>query len=288
MKTTYKIFSLRYVVYSLVIILSTSTYGLVHALNTISTWFQTTWSLVSIDAHNNCRQVRHTWGQSYFVPTRTAAEWQAFRQNAPSDVVLDSCIDRYPGCDTDDITVWSYTIAACNVGATTAWITSVSYGRLFQWWEDIAWDTSSGLTAANNCTWDRDTQSCTTPSLSAWSSSVWDTTSWGTDRWLDYGDTRWPCAPWYRVPSVTDWQGIVTAGGWGSDWAAMQTALQLPYAGNRFWSDGTRSFGGSFGYYWSSSPSGTFGHYLHFNSSYLYPAFSSNRALGLSVRCFKN
>ncbi|MDR0650426.1 MAG: hypothetical protein LBG59_03275 [Candidatus Peribacteria bacterium] len=41
-------------------------------------------------------------------------------------------MSRYPGCDTDDITVGSYTIAACNVGATTAGTTSASYGSLFQ------------------------------------------------------------------------------------------------------------------------------------------------------------
>lgn len=186
--------------------------------------------------------------------------------------------------NADDIQIGQYTISACNIWSEYV----MDFGRLFQWWENVAWDASSWLTTANNCTWDRDTQSCTTPSLSAWSSSVWDTTSWGTDRWLDYGDTRWPCLLWYRVPSVTDWQGIVTAWWWGTNGTAMQTALQLPYAGYRNSSNGTWLNGGSSGYYWSSSPSGTNGYILIFSSSSILPSNAIDRASGFSVRCFKN
>jgi hypothetical protein len=34
--------------------------------------------------------------------------------------------NRYPGCDTDDITIGSYTVAACNVGSSIAGTTSAS------------------------------------------------------------------------------------------------------------------------------------------------------------------
>ncbi|MDR3168342.1 MAG: hypothetical protein LBU27_00840, partial [Candidatus Peribacteria bacterium] len=39
----------------------------------------------------------------------------------------------YPGCNHVDLTVDSYTIAACNVGATVAGTSVASYGSWFQW-----------------------------------------------------------------------------------------------------------------------------------------------------------
>jgi hypothetical protein len=39
--------------------------------------------------------------------------------------------NRYPGCDTDDIRVGNYTIAACNVGASRAGTGSASYGGYY-------------------------------------------------------------------------------------------------------------------------------------------------------------
>lgn len=98
-----------------------------------------------------------------------------------------SLANQYPGCDTPDIVLangqrW----AACNVGATatvTAYADNVystqpnAIGKFFQWGENVAWDYSSGVGTANNCTWNRDTQTCTTSDLSAWPTTVSDTTS---------------------------------------------------------------------------------------------------------------
>ena len=123
MKTTYKIFSLRYVVYSLVLLLSVSTYWFVSALNTIGAWFQTTASNTTIDAHNECRQVRHTWSQSYFVPTRTSAEWTAFRNNHPSDISIQGCAAWWEeiGMMTGMFSDYHATVVTWWDG-TTAWI----------------------------------------------------------------------------------------------------------------------------------------------------------------------
>ncbi len=63
----------------------------VWAINTVATGFQTTTSDVEIDAHSTCQNVKHTWSNSYFVPTKTSAEWSAFRNNTPSDVALSAC-----------------------------------------------------------------------------------------------------------------------------------------------------------------------------------------------------
>ena len=61
------------------------------ALNTISTGYRTTTSNQVINGHGVCQQVRHTSGLAAFVPTKTSAEWAAFRANAPSNVALSSC-----------------------------------------------------------------------------------------------------------------------------------------------------------------------------------------------------
>jgi len=68
----------------------------------------------------------------------------------------------------------------------------------------------------------------------------------------------------------------------------MQTALKLPFAGYRGLDNGAFDDGGSFGYYWSSSPDGTGGYLLLFVSSEVDPSIIYDRAEGFSVRCFKN
>ena len=45
---------------------------------------------------------------------------------------------------------------------------------------------------------------------------------------------------------------------------------------------------GTNGNYWSSSPNGTNGYNLNFNSTAINPSNNNNRANGFSVRCFKN
>jgi len=68
----------------------------------------------------------------------------------------------------------------------------------------------------------------------------------------------------------------------------MQTSLKMPFAGSRHWDNGAFDDGGSGGDYWSSSPNGTNGYFLYFNSSNINPSHSLHRAYGFSVRCFKN
>lgn len=62
-------------------------------INTIATWFKTTTSVKEVDAHWICKGVKHTWSQAYFVPSKTASEWTAFRNNKPSDTALSECVD---------------------------------------------------------------------------------------------------------------------------------------------------------------------------------------------------
>jgi len=69
----------------------------VWAINTVNTWYKTTTAIVEIDAHSTCRTVRHTGSISYFVPTKSSAEWSAFRANEPSNIVTNTCCDSSLG-----------------------------------------------------------------------------------------------------------------------------------------------------------------------------------------------
>ena len=218
----------------------------------------------------------------------------------------------FPWCDTADIIVCSwawawYTISACNVWTTTAstdW--TVSRWQYFQWWRNkwfAYWDITQQPTQIANASYDSNNDTY----WFVWNSNLssyrydWivnqDDNLWWDNSWAWTDEQRqWPCPTWYHVPSQTEWSGIVSA--WDgvlwdiswttTEWTNLQTALKLPYAGGRNRGNGSFVNGGSNGYYWSSSPNGTGGYSLSFNSSYVNPSRYDYRANGFSVRCFKN
>jgi len=222
-------------------------------------------------------------------------------QNTPTPF---SATTTYPWCNTADIIVCSwnqtwYTISACNVWATTAstdW--TVSRWEYFQWWRNkwfAYWDTTQQSTQIANASYDPNNDTY----WFVWNSNLssyrydWivdqDDNLWWNNSWAWTDEQRqWPCPTWYHVPSQPEWSGIVTAWQWWSNWANMQTALKLPYAGFRHRNNGALINGGSYGYYWSSSPNGTNGHYLYFYSSKITPSHFNSRVYGFFVRCFKN
>lgn len=63
------------------------------------------------------------------------------------------------------------------------------------------------------------------------------------------------------------------------------TVTIFPASGYRFGSNGQLFYVGRNGYYWSGSPNGTYGYYLYFYSSNVYPGYDNNRSFGFSVRC---
>ena len=86
--------------------------------------------------------------------------------------------------------------------------------------------------------------------------------------------------------SWDDWSLVASTNIYDGDaWTAMEKAgaVFLPAAGDR---EGTAvDYVGSYGYYWSATPSGTSGACcLDFGSGYLGPEDYSNRSYGLSVR----
>lgn len=108
-------------------------------------------------------------------------------------------------------------------------------------------------------------------------------------------DMQWPCPDGFHVPLSSEWQTVIdiwTALWWGSsDWTNFWMALKLPFAGERSRIDASVYGQGSAGNYWSSSPYPSDVYYsynLSFNSSNVSPQIYSFRALGFSVRCFKD
>ena len=160
--------------------------------------------------------------------------------------------------------------------AATIWGSSVSDFDVLWWW-----------------LWDADT-----------TTSV-DTFWWWVKNW----DTRqWPCAPGYHVPSIWEWNALITY--WYnaknplskkslttlnrfSD-SSFNTDFKLPIAGERSNSAANLIYifyGDSYGYYWSSSPdseSSNLAHYLILDSSNVGANAVDKRAYGFSVRCFKD
>ena len=65
-------------------------------------------------------------------------------------------------------------------------------------------------------------------------------------------------------------------------------AFKLPFAGGRDCYDASLYDQGSYGYYWSSSPSYIYTNILRFDSSVVRSDYETFRVLGTSVRCFKN
>ncbi len=101
-----------------------------------------------------------------------------------------------------------------------------------------------------------------------------------------------PCPTGFRVPTEAEWSAAAGGDGistipWANMTDAFNSPLALPAAGSRSRTLGSFNSVGSFGYYWSSTVSGSNARSLNFYSSDA-AMHNSRRAIGHSVRCIKD
>ena len=139
----------------------------------------------------------------------------------------------------------------------------------------------------------------TTSNDNAGSITGWSTTAAANGSWVDGSKTaNDPCPAGFRVPTSAQWTGVINATLNSRTFVGSFTAgttryvsgvrfgssLFLPTAGSRSNTNGSLSFRGSDGFYWSSSINGGFAQSMIFLSS----ATAMNpysRNSGFSVRC---
>ncbi len=257
-------------------------------------------------------------GQPY-SPLLTYTATQTFTYNGA--LVTVSAIgtgvsdSKYTNCPSFDVAVWKtgdvvpQIWSLCNVGATAVFAgtqsgaadspisTLTTAGKFFQYWENTAWTYGvSTVWTADNCVWNRDTQTCgVTAWLSSWPtavSDIYDDSLPG--RWYDWwgnaagADTRGPCAIGYHVPTFNEWDTVYTTTFWSRN--NFVTTLKIPMSGYRSSSGGAFTNVGNAGYYWSSRPlslgGGTPTLMVHTTGAITGQNFQ--RVMGNSVRCLRN
>ncbi|WP_445716520.1 hypothetical protein [Flavobacterium sp.] len=105
--------------------------------------------------------------------------------------------------------------------------------------------------------------------------------------WQSINGVNNPCPSGFRLPSISELSAERSSWVLDNSNGAFTSVLKLPLTGRRNFSDGSFSWVGTIGYYWSSSVNGTSASYLNFsNGNSSINNFS--RSYGLSVRCIKN
>jgi uncharacterized protein (TIGR02145 family) len=171
----------------------------------------------------------------------------------------------------------------------------LAYGSLFQWGraadghELITYTNSTNGTAVNGTT-------ATRPGADTADNALFITISSGNYDWRGsiQNDALWqgvsgtnnPCPVGYRLPTLAELTTLVTTSSITNSATAASSAMKFTVPGRRFNGSGSLNILGSFGYYWSSSVSGTGASFRRFYSGGT-DTFDFGRAYGLTVRCLK-
>jgi uncharacterized protein (TIGR02145 family) len=108
-----------------------------------------------------------------------------------------------------------------------------------------------------------------------------------TNLWQGVNGVNNPCPSGYRIPTETEINTERLSWSQNNSAGAFASPLKWTLAGYRNYYNGPLSNVGSFGFYWSSTVSGTSSRDLFFSSSNAY-MFDDNRANGFTVRCLKD
>ena len=233
------------------------------------------------------------------------------------------------------------TMMDMNLWAAVSWTWEESYGDYYQWWNNTPFSSLSTVntwTYPELFTWTKDIYENYRPwhpynselfrygNADYWSGAkvwntnqqyfsnlwggMWDaaiTTSIDTFWWgINNGSSRqWPCPTWYHVPSLWEWNALVTYR-YNSKNAVQKSytglnslnnnkdfieTFKLSFVGRRHHSDALVYDFETLGYYWSSSPNSSYwndARRLSFNSSVVGTNNLFYRSNGFSIRCFKD
>jgi len=182
-----------------------------------------------------------------------------------------------------------------NLGATqvaTASDDSASYGYYYQWGRP-----TDGHQVSNSATTSKNSDS-DTPGHANFitDKDVWRPYDWRVPQ-SPKADTLWaganggsnnPCPIGWHVPTQPEWATVAGSFSPQTSIGALNSILKLPLAGSRYRVDGVLGSQGSYGNYWSGSPSDTYALGLFFDSGGVDPAIEYSRAFGFSVRCVKD
>jgi len=108
---------------------------------------------------------------------------------------------------------------------------------------------------------------------------------------IDWQAANDPCAlelggNW-RIPTSVEWNNITNAGIWSNWNGPWNSGLKMHGAGMLYYSDGTLSYRGTDGTYWSQHTEAVDGGCLYFGIDYLGVSISAKEA-GFSLRCIKD
>jgi uncharacterized protein (TIGR02145 family) len=288
-------------------------------------WNGTSWVINNSNIHNNDAEVEIASTTQGFLPLHmTTTQRDAIASPAAGLTMYNTTVnclqswngtlwDDYDGCGNSPSASDSYAagsvFCASGVGTTVVEVTNSLTGKT---WMDRNLGASQVATSSTDANsygdlyqWGRKSDghqcrnSATTTTLSSSdqpghgdfivpSSSPYDWRSpQNTNLWQGVNGVNNPCPSLYRLPTETEINAERLS--WSSNNAAgaFASPLKMPVAGYRDGSGGSLSDVGSFGFYWSSTVSGTYARYLFFDSSNAYMS-TFYRADGVSVRCLKD